>query len=59
MSENKNYWKVPTFEKMEKLADLMDKILKKEIDASKEQIQDLHNILEIKRKLDEKLGKKK
>ena len=59
MSENKNYWKVPTFEKMEKLADLMDKILQKEIDASKEQIQDLHNILEIKRKLDEKLGKKK
>jgi hypothetical protein len=52
-------WQTPTFEKLDRLGELMKKALDMQIQIGKEQMQDMHNLLEVKKKLEEKLGKKK
>jgi len=52
-------WQVPSFEKLERLTKLMEQALQMQIEVGKEQMQDMHNLLQVKKKLEEKLGKKK
>lgn len=55
----KSPWKKPQFEKLNKLSELMEKVLSNQIALTKTQIQDVHNLLEVKRKMENRFGKKK
>jgi len=52
-------WAVPTFEKLDRLGAVMEQALALQIQVGKEQLQDMHNLLQVKKKLEEKLGKKR
>jgi hypothetical protein len=58
-NQPKNGWSTPKFHKLDELQGLMEKILNKEIEVNKEQMQRLHNVLEVKRKLEHRFGRKK
>lgn len=52
-------WKVPNFTGLDKLADLMDKILDTQIQVSRDKIQRIQTMLEVKRKLEHKFPRDK